>query len=143
MFQVISYDHVGVRVTDKSASLRFYSLLGFHPEPGETWEEHDAIGLVNDAGVRINLIYNGRARPDRRNILMDETEKWPGITHIALVVDSLDRLVARMTELGIPLTGGPERLGERRAVCFIRDPDGNVIEFDELYARGSSAKAKQ
>jgi len=132
MFRLLGYDHVGIRVTDLSRALEFYALIGFRIEPGEVWEEHDAVGLINDAGLRINLIYNGLSREERRNVLMDEPEKWPGLTHFALVVDSLEAVVTEMAEKGIALTGGPLRVGSRRTICFVRDPDGNVIEFDEL-----------
>ena len=43
---------------------------------------------------------------------------------------SLDAVIERLRELAIPVTEGPVELEERR-ICFIRDPDGNVLEFDE------------
>lgn len=142
MFRLLAYDHVGIRVSELSRALDFYALLGFRPEPGETWEEHDAVGLINDAGVRINLIHNGRCRDAGRNVLMDEPEKWPGLTHVALVVDSLDAVMKHLVDKRIALTGGPIQIGERRVICFVRDPDGNVIEFDELLASARAAPAR-
>ena len=133
MFKIFNYDHVGVRVTDRERSVKFYGRLGFFPEFNEDSPERNAIGLINDAGIRINLIYNGIERPKNRNILMDEAEKHPGFTHPAFVVDSIKAVIAQMNEQGISITEGPIELGGRRIICFIRDPDGNVLEFDELY----------
>jgi len=131
MFRIISYDHVGVRVTDHERAAAFYAKLGFRPEPNEDSPEHQALGLINSAGVRINLIYNGQVHPER-NVLMDVETKWPGYTHYAVLVDNLQAVLDWAGAEGIQITEGPIEIGGRRTVAFIRDPDGNVIEFDEL-----------
>lgn len=131
MFRISAYDHVGVRVTDRAASAAFYAKLGFRPEPEEDSPEHEALGLINADGVRINLIYNGAPHPDR-NVLMDAPDKWPGYTHYAVLVDDLRGVLDWAAREGVDITEGPIEIGGRRTVCFIRDPDGNVIEFDEL-----------
>ena len=69
-------------------------------------------------------------------MLMDIPSKWPGYTHAAFIVDSVDSLVAWLVEQNIPITEGPSVFGHgRRKVLFIRDPDRNVIEFDEILHR--------
>jgi catechol 2,3-dioxygenase-like lactoylglutathione lyase family enzyme len=142
MFQIAAYDHIGIRVTDLPRALAFYGLLGFELEPGEAWEEHRAVGLINEAGLRLNLIYNGKPRDETANILMDEPEKWPGFTHLALLIDDLDEVMRLLAEHGIALTEGPMALGEQRRICFIRDPDGNVIEFTERWAGAASGDTR-
>jgi len=120
-------------VTDRDRAQAFYEQLGFVFDPDEDAPRGRSIGLVNDAGARINLIYNGRLPDDGGNILMDIADKWPGYTHAAFLVDSIDDLVAWLGQCGIPITEGPSVFGHgRRKVCFIRDPDRNVIEFDEI-----------
>lgn len=131
MFKIQSYDHIGVRITDRERATAFYAKLGFRPEPNEDSSQHSAVGLINDAGVRINLVYNGTPHPGR-NVLMDVSDKWPGYTHYAVLVDSLQGVLDWAAREGVTITEGPLQLGERRTVAFIRDPDGNVIEFDEL-----------
>jgi catechol 2,3-dioxygenase-like lactoylglutathione lyase family enzyme len=131
MFRISGYDHVGVRVSDRAQAVEFYGKLGFHPEPEEDSPEHSAIGLINADGVRLNLIYNGSPHPER-NVLMDIQERWTGYTHYAVTVDSLTAVMDWAERNGIAVTEGPLEIGDRRIVCFIRDPDGNVIEFDEL-----------
>ncbi|HEX8443518.1 MAG TPA: VOC family protein [Allosphingosinicella sp.] len=131
MFHIRSYDHIGVRVTDRERAAAFYARLGFRPEPNEDSPHYSALGLINDAGVRINLVYNGTPHPER-NVLMDTSAKWPGYTHYAVLVDSLEAVLDWAEREGIAITEGPVVIGDRRTVAFIRDPDGNVIEFDEL-----------
>jgi catechol 2,3-dioxygenase-like lactoylglutathione lyase family enzyme len=63
---------------------------------------------------------------------MDVSEKWPGYTHYAVLVDKLQAVLDWAEQEGIAITEGPVVIGNRRTVAFIRDPDGNVIEFDEL-----------
>ena len=128
-FSIRGYDHVGIRVCDRERALDFYGRLGFTVEP-ELSNERVA-ELVAADGTRINLIFNGVARPGGRNILMDEAEKWPGHTHAAFVVDSLQRLIDWARTEGLTITEGPVDWG-RRITCFLRDPDGNVLEFNEL-----------
>lgn len=132
MIRVGQIDHVGIRVTDRERAQRFYEQLGFRIDPDEESPRSHSCGLVNDAGVRINLIYNGR-EPVGGNVLMDVPEKWPGYTHAAFIVEDLDELVRWFDANGVAITEGPSVFGHgRRKVCFVRDPDGNVLEFDEL-----------
>lgn len=132
MFKLSKIDHVGIRVTDRDVSQRFYEALGFVFDPEEDSPRGRSIGLANRAGARVNLIYNGETA-EGGNVLMDIPEKYPGYTHAAFIVDDLDALVCWLTSKGIAITEGPSVFGRgRRRVCFIRDPDGNVIEFDEI-----------
>lgn len=139
-FRVTAYEHVGIRVSDRDASRSFYEKLGWREEID--LPEHTANELVNDAGVYINLIFNAVRRPEGRNVLQDEPLKYPGVTHAAFVVDDMDELVAMLNREGIRITEGPVVYGGRRKVIFIRDPDGTVLEFNELLdGTGSRAAA--
>lgn len=130
MVNVRAYEHVGIRVTDRKRAVQFYKMLGFRHVLD--LPEHEANEMTNDAGVTINLIFNGVPREGSRNILLDEPVKWPGITHPAFIVDDLDDLVALLQREGVRITEGPHMIGVRRRALFVRDPDGNVLEFDEL-----------
>lgn len=133
MFKITALDHVGIRVLDRDRSVAFYAKLGFRIDPHEDAPAYRAVGLVNDAGVRIHLIYNGVPFAAGENPLMDQSVKWPGYTHGAVVVDSMDELVRWLGQEDIPITEGPAVAGDgRRKLCFIRDPDRNVIEFNEI-----------
>ena len=126
------YDHVGIRVSDAARAIDFYAKLGFEPDPEFTDDE--VAEIVAPDGTRINLIFNGVARDGAHNILLDEPAKWPGYTHAAFIVDSLQQLMEWAASEGIAITEGPHDWG-RRLTCFLRDPDGNVLEFNELVPR--------
>jgi len=137
--KIIDYEHIGIRVSDRSESLKFYEKLGFIEE--KYYPQHQVSELVTADGVYINLIFNGVKRD--RNILMDEPIKYPGITHPAFIVDDLDQLLKKLKQENIQVTEGPIYLGERRRACFIRDPDGNVLEFDQIYPFTAQADTQE
>ena len=126
----IGYDHVGIRVSNRQRALRFYAGLGFR----ETYRipHGEANEMVSPAGVRINLIFNGATRKDAHNVLLDEAIKLPGMTHPAFLVADIQQFQLWLKQQGIVITEGPKRIGPRRVALFIRDPDGNVLEFNQL-----------
>ena len=129
MFRITAYDHVGIRVSDAARSIAFYEKLGFRVV--EELSNERVAEMTTKSGTRINLIFNGVPRPGNRNILMDEPVKWPGHTHPAFIVDALQPLLDWAAREGVAITEGPHDWG-RRMTCFFRDPDGNVLEFNEL-----------
>lgn len=125
--RITHYDHVGIRVSDAAVAVRFYQSLGFVVDAALS--DARVAELVTADGVRINLIFNGVARA--ANVLMDEPVKWPGHTHAAFVVERLQDVLDWAAAKGVRVTEGPVDWG-RRMTCFVRDPDGNVLEFNEL-----------
>jgi lactoylglutathione lyase len=121
--------HVGVRVHDLERSLRFYALFGFEKIAGPVGPEPVAI-LLHPSGLELNLILNA-TKATEPNILMDVPEKHPGITHFALLCDDILAAKARLEAAGVPLSGGPIRLGQFADAIFVRDPDRNVIELHQ------------
>lgn len=131
-FDTLHLDHIGIRVTDLEASEAFYAKLGFVRDPGEFAPAVKACGLMHPTGLRIHLIYNGEAASEG-NVLLDAPVKRPGYTHAAFIVESMDELVAWLARENIAISEGPVMMGHgRRNVCFIRDPDLNVLEFNEI-----------
>ena len=127
---ILCVDHVGIRITDRDVARAFYEKFGFV----ETayFQADQANEMETPSGVRINLIMNGAKRPQNKNILLDEPIKLPGITHLALIVDDLEELQTWLQANKIAISEGPVQLSPRRITLFIRDPDGNVIEFNQL-----------
>jgi lactoylglutathione lyase len=123
--------HVGIRVHDLARSVRFYELLGFEKTAGPIGPEPVAI-LQHACGLEINLVLNASAA-DAPNVLMDASDKHPGITHIALLCPDIVAAKAQLEAAGITLSGGPIRFGPGAQGIFVRDPDRNVIE---LHQRG-------
>ncbi|WMN61916.1 VOC family protein (plasmid) [Pseudoalteromonas xiamenensis] len=127
---VLNYDHVGIRVSDRKIAMSFYEKLGFKETHRFAFGE--ANEMVTPAGVRINLIFNAAKQPQQHNVLLDAPIKLPGVTHPAFVVSDLALLQTWLEHQGIHITEGPKQLGPRRITLFIRDPDGNVLEFNQL-----------
>ena len=127
---ILSIDHIGIRITDRDVSRAFYAQFGFVET--DYFQADQANEMETASGVRINLIMNGAKRPQNKNILLDEPIKYPGITHLALVVNNLSELQTWLQANNIAITQGPVQLSPRRITLFIRDPDGNVLEFNQL-----------
>ena len=125
---ILSIDHIGIRVTNAEASRAFYAKFGFCET--EYFADDQANEMETPSGVRINLIMNGVKRTN--NILLDEPIKHPGITHLAFVVKDLNALQTWLQANKIAITEGPKHFSPRRITLFIRDPDGNVLEFNQL-----------
>lgn len=128
--RIMAYDHIGIRVSDKQQALAFYGSLGF--VESASFPAFEANEMLTADGVRINLIFNGVRVPKAHNALLDAPIKLPGMTHPAFIVDDLQALQLWLDERGIVITEGPHHIGPRRIALFIRDPDGNVLEFNQL-----------
>ena len=121
--------HIGIRVHELARSVAFYELLGFTKTIGPIGPEPVAI-LDHPSGLEINLVLNA---PDAAapNLLMDGDSKYPGITHIALLVPDLEAARATLEAAGISLSGGPIQFTSTARGFFVRDPDRNVIELHQ------------
>lgn len=102
--KIRAYDRVGLRVTD-GAITRLLRATGFPTRRAHSSET--ALEIVNEAGVRLNLIVNGQPTPQRDNVLMDRPQKWPGYTHAAFIVDSLAGVLEWAAREKIEITEGP------------------------------------
>ena len=127
MLDIEKVDHVGIRISDRAASVAFYERLGFKTLSDAGFDKGHPIIMEHPSGVVVNLLGPSNM-PNGKNILMDVDEKYPGITHVSFRVASLDAAKQFLAESGIALTG-EFSFKDMRAV-FIRDPDRNVIELD-------------
>jgi lactoylglutathione lyase len=116
--------HTCMRVRDIDASLRFYEAIGFERRGkldfGSTYNIY--MGVPGD-GDTLELTVNS-----------DQDEPYDlgnGYGHIALTVDDLDGLLAKLAEQGIEPEKAPYAPGGRDEyrICFVRDPDGYRIEL--------------
>jgi lactoylglutathione lyase len=121
--------HIGVRVHDLERSVAFYELLGFRKTAGPLGPEPVAI-LEHPSGLELNLVLNA-PRAAEPNILMDVTDKHPGITHFALLCRDVIAAMRQLEAAGVPLSGGPVRFDTGAHAIFVRDPDRNVIELHQ------------
>jgi len=126
MKEITRINHVGLRVRDMDVARKFYGQLGFEFIVGPVGPEPVAI-IEHPSGVNINLILNASDDASQVNVLMDVPEKHTGYTHIALEITDAEEVERQIQALGIEITERVEFGGSR--FFFIRDPDGNVIEF--------------
>ena len=127
MLNIESVNHIGIRVAKKKRSIAFYEKLGFEFTSDVGFEQGHPIIMKHPGGVVLNLLGPTTVQNDE-NILMDISEKYAGITHVALTVSSLEYTKKYLNDQQIDITGSFS-FGNMSAV-FIRDPDRNVIELD-------------
>jgi len=132
---VTSFDHVAFPVADADRTLEFYEQLGFDVEGAQEWRAGTGqmysirVGATSKINVHPESFVARRGDP---SYLRAPTAE-PGGADLCFVWEGgLERLVARLDELGVPVISGPgPRNGARaRAVSlYCRDPDENLIEF--------------
>lgn len=123
-------DHVGIRVMNFDRAISFYEKLGFLVTRRDL-KEHVVV-LKHDSGIEINLLDSGNDDNNQKNILMDVDRKYPGYTHYAIAVESVEKAKQFLESIGLKITEGPVTFGDGKTSVFIRDPDKNVIEFTQL-----------
>lgn len=120
------FDHIGIRISDRDASVEFYETLGFGQVADGGFDAGHPVVMLHPSGININLLGPATDRGGE-NVLMDETRKYPGITHIALQVKDADATEAFVIKQGFSITG--RRVFRGVKTIFIRDPDRTVLEL--------------
>ncbi|MCL9782409.1 VOC family protein [Vibrio sp. S4M6] len=128
MVSILKIDHIGIRVRDKKQAIDFYEKLGFLLIVDTGFELGHPIMMKHESGVVLNLL-GPSTEAVSNNILMDIKQKHSGYTHIAFKVESLS-VLEKFLELNDIEISGRFKFKDMDSL-FIRDPDRNVIEFDE------------
>ena len=116
--------HTCMRVRDIDASLKFYEALGF--------ERRGKLDFGSAYNIYMGVPGDGDTLELTVNVGQDEAyDLGNGYGHIALTVDDLDGLLARLAEHGIEPDKPPYHPGGREeyTICFLTDPDGYRIEL--------------
>ena len=129
MKEISGINHVGLRIRDLARNRAFYEKLGFEFIIGPIGPEPVAV-MEHLSGVNINFILNASNDASGDNILMDVPAKHTGYTHMALEISDRDSVKQQLTKAGVSITETVE-LPDGAVFFFIRDPDGNVIEFHQ------------
>jgi catechol 2,3-dioxygenase-like lactoylglutathione lyase family enzyme len=132
-------DHAGVSVADLERSERFYGdVLGFGlVEDRFTFAEHDLRGvvLVNPQGARVELFERKGSLPAGPQHQIESTRRQ-GWFQFALAVPDLAQTFAAVVAAGAEPSLAPTTAPDGVSlVAFIRDPDGNLVEFLQRPAR--------
>ena len=137
--------HVAVSTPDAERMLRFYrDLLGFEVLYDQSWPPGTAIADrvtgLEDCSARQIMLRSGNAYFE----LFDYATPAPkpgnpqravcdhGITHLCLDVTDLDAEYERLSGAGVAFHSPPQDLGAGVRTTYGRDPDGNVVELQEL-----------
>ena len=132
-------DHAGVSVADLERSERFYrDVLGFTTaEDRFAFPEHDLRGVVlaNPQGARVELFERKGSAPTGPHHQIESTRRQ-GWFQFALAVPDIAgtfaAVVAAGAEPSLAPTTAPDGVS---LVAFVRDPDGNLVEFLQRPAR--------
>ncbi len=137
--------HVAISTPDAERLLGFYrDLLGMEVVFDQTWppgtEVADAITGLSGSSARQLLLRCGNAylevfefaSPAARPGDPDRPVCDHGITHVCLDVDDLDADHGRLSEARVRFHTAPQDLGYGVRTTYARDPDGNVVEMQEL-----------
>ena len=128
MISILKIDHIGIRVKEKKRAIDFYEKLGFKHIVDTGFEKGHPIMMQHASGIVLNLLGPSTEKDDE-NVLMDIDKKHAGYTHMALKIQSLAELETFLEANDIEITGRFS-FKDMNSV-FVRDPDRNVIEFDE------------
>jgi catechol 2,3-dioxygenase-like lactoylglutathione lyase family enzyme len=136
-------EHVGIVVDDLAAATEFFVELGLELQ-GETSVEGRWVDrIVGLDGVRADTVMmqtpdgNGRLElvkfhsPSNPSDNRHAPANTPGIRHIAFAVEDIDAVVARLRARGAELVGELERYKDVYRLCYVRGPEGIIIELAE------------
>lgn len=116
-FKIEKINHVGLPVSDRAASIAFFSgLLGLEIIPHQI-EGNSLVWTRAEDGAMVHLI-----EPPSGNVADSRT-------HVALQVDDIDAALEAVRAAGIELTSGPGERHNGQRYFFVDDPDGNRIEI--------------
>lgn len=140
--------HTAICVADMERSLAFYrDLLGMKVTIDSRISGPDVdqiLALENSDARRVYVVgYGGKielfefASPEGKPFPDDFRVCDVGLTHIAFEVDSLEAIYDEFSAKGIQFHNAPLPVKGRGMVCYLRDPDGVVLEFLELFTAGT------
>ena len=137
--------HAAISTGNLDRMLAFYrDLLGFRLLFDFSWpagtEVADRITGLQQSSARCVMLHTGNAvielfeyaSPAPRPGDPDRPVCNHGITHICLDVTDLDAEYQRLRAAGVRFHCPPQELGSEVRTTYGRDPDGNVIELQEV-----------
>ena len=136
-------EHVGIVVDDLAAATEFFVELGLVLQGEAPVEGGSVDRVVGLEGVRVDFAMmqtpdgNGRLElvkfhsPSAQGDNRDAPANTRGLRHIAFVVEDIDAVVAGLRARGAELVGELERYEDSYRLCYVRGPEGNIIELAE------------
>jgi lactoylglutathione lyase len=124
--------HWALKVYDLERSLTFYrDTLGFREMFRLSHTTGPVEGQFSLVYLRVTDLQYLELFPDGAGDVAPD-EKTTSIHHICLQVESIADTAAHLEKIGVPLYR-PAKLGlDGNNQCWIKDPDGNRVEFMEM-----------
>jgi len=142
--------HIAISTPDMERSLAFYrDLLGLEPVVDQGWPRGtamaDAITRLEGSSARQVLLRAGGAYVELFEYVSPPAAPGDperpvcdhGITHLCLDVLDLDADYGRLVAAGVVFHCPPQDLRGGVRCTYARDPDGNVVELQELTPAGT------
>jgi len=138
-------EHVGIVVDDLAAATEFFVELGLVLQGEGPVEGRWVDRVVGLEGVRADIAMmqtpdgNGRLELTKFHSPSHQGEgdnrhapaNTPGIRHVAFAVEDIDAVVASLRDRGAELIGELERYEDSYRLCYVRGPEGIIIELAE------------
>jgi catechol 2,3-dioxygenase-like lactoylglutathione lyase family enzyme len=137
-------DNVLIVVDDLEAAKAFFAELGMELEGETTVEGRWVDRTVGLDGVRSDIVMmrtpDGHGRVELTKFhsppaISSEPQNAPantlGIRRIMFAVDDIDDVVARLSTHGAELLGEVAQYEDSYRLCFLRGPEGIIIELAE------------
>ncbi len=136
-------EHVGIVVDDLAAATEFFIELGLVLQAEVPVEGSWVDRIVGLEGVRADIAMmqtpdgNGRLELVKFHSPANQGESRltpanaPGIRHVAFAVEDIDAVVAALRARGAELVGEVERYEDSYLLCYVRGPEGIIIELAE------------
>jgi len=136
-------DHVGIVVDDHAAATAFFVELGLKLQGEGRVEGGWVDRVVGLEGVRVEIAmmetpdghgrlelakFHAPSGPDGDGHAPANT---PGIRHVTFAVDDIDAVVAGLRTRGAELIGEVERYKDSYRLCYVRGPEGIIVELAE------------
>jgi catechol 2,3-dioxygenase-like lactoylglutathione lyase family enzyme len=136
-------DHVGIIVNDLSAAKEFFIDLGLEVV-GQQMIEGEWVGRIiglkdvkdeivmmrtpdGEAFIELVKFYN----PVDRNGIQPSFSNTLGIRHICFAVEDVEAIVAKLIKKGAELVGEIQNYENIYKLCYIRGPEGIILELAE------------
>jgi catechol 2,3-dioxygenase-like lactoylglutathione lyase family enzyme len=136
-------EHVGIVVDDLAAATAFFVELGLELQGERPVEGGWVDRVVGLEGVRVDIAMmetpDGHGRVELAKFHAPSgpggdrraPANTPGIRHVAFSVDDIDAVVASLLGRGAELVGEVERYQDSYRLCYIRGPEGIIVELAE------------
>jgi catechol 2,3-dioxygenase-like lactoylglutathione lyase family enzyme len=136
-------EHVGIVVDDLAAATEFFVELGLELLGEGSVEGRWVDRIVGLDGVLVENAMvqtpdgNGQLElikfhsPPTQGCDRDAPANAPGIRHIAFAVEDIDAALAGLRARGSELVGEVEQYEDSYRLCYVRGPEGIIVELAE------------